>query len=466
MKHIGKRALAMIVAVVLVAAVLSGCGAKTQGYLKNTKLDASESVRLVIAGAWKDCRGMELVAQKFNEVYPNCVVEYEYLQDFTNNFQKRVFSEEDRIDMFISSGAQADEDGNIFTLDLLKYPEELSLADTFPGLVDNAKQLGEDSKEHLYSIPLGGEMRGLYVNTTLLSSLDIAIPQNRTELLEACEKLRDAGYIAMQDNPGTFGQRLLFPYIAHLVYDANASQDRKTVFASCDEAAADILRDPLEFLYRLVAENYYNYKYVEIECQRFLDLSDEGLSRCFLNITGADGEYQKADDIGAVPFMTATNALMSTMDKIKEDYHSDIEYAFILAPVSDEGGYAYMNPSNHIAVNQNSYHLDWTLEFINFLFTEENNKVFAEAFNITPNTTDALEMISKKYHIPVENIGQPADVTFGSYNFYSLIYDSLLNTAKANNPKYMQPDGAMYPFEYYFDGLKDAFRQQRAVLEK
>lgn len=461
MKNTLKHWLTIIVTVALMAAMLSGCGTETKKYQKNTKLDTSENVRLVIVGAWKDCRSLELVAQKFNELYPNCTVEYEYLQDYSNNLKKRVISENDRVDLYISSGIQKDENGNIFSLDLLEYPEQVSLDDTFPGLVDNAKQLDDNLKEHLYSIPFGAVMRGLYVNKTLLSSLGIDIPTNRTELLAACKKLKEAGYIALQDNPATFAQRLLFPYIAHLVYDENAGINNQELLAACGDDAAEILRDPLEFLYGLVAENYYNYKYVEVQGQRFLDLSDEGLCRNFLNIIGTDGNYTKADDLGEVPFMPATNSLMTSMEKIKSDYHSTIEYEFILAPVSDEGGYAYMSPSNNIGVNKNSYHLDWTLEFMNFIFAEENNKIFAESFHITPNTKDALELISKEYNIPVRSIGQPANVTFGSYNFYNLIIGSLVTTAKANNPKYMQADGTMYPFEYYFNGLKEAFNKQR-----
>lgn len=454
-----RRWIALTAALLMAVSCLCGCGAGGSRYQKNTALDTSEEVHLTIAGSWTSQPGMDLVAAKFHEAYPNCTVEYEYLQDYSENLAKRVASEDDRVDIFTTGNILPDSENRAFALDLAAYQEELPLTDTLQGLTDNYQFVDADGTQHRYAVPLGGEMRGLYVNTTLLSSLGIETPTNRTELLSACAKLKEAGYIALQDNPGTFGQRLLFPYIANLAAGASTS------VAACDESAAEVFRDPLEFLYNLTVENYYNYKYVETECERFIDLSNEGVARSFLNITGSDGNYEKKDDIGEVPFMPASNSIMPTIEKTKENYHSEIEYEFILAPVTEDGGYAYISPSNGLAVNKDSYHPDWALEFLNFFFTAENNKVYAEAANLTPNTTDALEIISKKYDVPVEEIGQPEYVTFDGFNFYNLIVPTFVSASKANNPKYMQSDGTMYPFSYYFDSLKDAFAQQNAAMK-
>ena len=455
-----KRRLALAAALLMAVFFTSGCGAKNSGYQKNAALDVSEKVRLVIAGTWTALPGMDLVAAKFCETYPNCMVEYEYLQDYAENLPKRIASEDDRVDIFTTSNILPDSDNRAYALDLMQCQEKLSLKDTLRGLTDNYRFTDENGTAHQYAVPLGGEMRGLYVNTTLLSSLGIKTPANRTELLDACAKLKQAGYIPLQDNPSTFGQRLLFPYIANLAAEASES------VAALDENAAEAFRDPLEFLYNLTVDNYYNYKYVEIECERFLDLSNEGKSRSFLNIVGSDGNYEKKDDIGEVPFMPAANSLMPVMEKATENYHSKIEYEFILAPVTESGGYAYISPSNGLAVNKDSFHLDWAIEFMNFFFTAENNKLYAKAANLTPNTSDALEIISKEYNVPVEEIGQPELVAFEGFNFYNLIVPTLVTASKANNPKYMREDGTMYPFDYYFDSLKAAFAQQRAAMEE
>lgn len=435
MGNLRRRILAMTVSATLLITTLNSCSLNGYQYKKNTELDTSENVRLVIVGVWTSCPGIESVAKAFTKVYPNCKVEYEYLQDYKDTLPKRLQNEEDCAGLFITPNIQEGSDNMQYAVDLLEYSEQVPLTDTFSGFTDNFKYSDAKGVKHLYSVPLGGEIRGLYVNKTLLDGLDIAIPTCRTEFLSACEKLREAGYIAIQDNPGSFGQRLLFPYIAHLVSRSDETGNIRNSFARCDESAVEVLRDPIEFLYNLTVENYYNYKYVETEMKHFLDLSDEHVAMDFLNVTEIENDYEKLDDLGNIPFMTATDSLMPTIDRVKADYHSAIEYEFILAPVAEEGGYAYLTPLNGIAVNKNTNYLDW-----------------------------ALELISKKYDLPIGSIGQPKDVTFDEFNFYNLIYNTLLITGKANNPKYMQEDGTMYPLEYYMDELKAAFTLQRNAL--
>lgn len=311
-------------------------------------------------------------------------------------------------------------------------------------------------------------MRGIYVNVTFLDSLGLEVPTNSEEFLAACDKIEEAGYIPIQDNPGAFGQRMVFPSMAHTLADSDNKDEVKTTLATCEDGSAEIFKEQLKFLYDLTVENYYNYKYVETEKEFFLDLTDESIARYFLNVKGSEDDYEKVDDVGEIAFMTAANSLKPTIDKVKEDYHSNIEYKFIIAPIAEDGGYAYMSPATGLAINKNSDNIDWSLEFMNFLFTKSNNKEFAEAYNIIPNTKDAIECISKEYGIKEENIAQPADVQF-DYNLFSVVNPILINVTKANNPKYMIDNGdgtyTMYDFDYYMDQLDEAFKQQKAIME-
>ncbi|MDD3335920.1 MAG: extracellular solute-binding protein [Eubacteriales bacterium] len=462
LRRYGKRALALLTSSILLLSIpflMIGCSQKQTGFIKNKALDTKENIVLVVAGSSASMPGIDLIAQGFHEVYPNCAVEYEYLQDYSNTLPKRIASEEDRIDLFVTGNILKDSPNREYAVDLLEHASEVPLTDTLPGLVNNYSFVDDNGTTHLYAVPLGGEMRGLYVNKTLLSTLGLKVPQTRSELLAACQALLSAGYIPLEDNPSTFGHRLLFPYIANL---AGRSLD---VVAACDENAAEVFREPLQFLYDLTSAGYYNYKVVETETGRFIDISNEGMARSFLNITGSDGNYTKKDDIGEVAFMPASDSIMNVIEKVKEDYHSTIEYEFIIAPVTEDGGYAYISPNSGLAVSQHSLHTDWAFEFMRFFFTAENNKIYANAAHITPNTTDASEIINQKYSIPTENIGNPDNVNIGSYNLYGLIVPSLVTTCKGNNPKYCQADGSMYPFETYMDELKAAFAEQRATIE-
>ena len=95
---------------------------------------------------------------------------------------------------------------------------------------------------------------------------------------------------------------------------------------------------------------------------------------------------------------------------------------------------------------------------MNYLFTPENNKLFAEEDHITPNTADAFDQIKEKFDVSEDHISQLGSVTF-NYSFYDNINDTLTEISKANNPKYMIDNGdgtyAMYPLDYYMENLEN-----------
>ena len=131
-------------------------------------------------------------------------------------------------------------------------------------------------------------------------------------------------------------------------------------------------------------------------------------------------------------------SLKTSLDKYKEDFHSDVEYEFILAPVGDEGGFAYMSPSEGIAVNKNGQNVDWALEFLNFLFSRQENSVYAKENSIIPNTKDAETYINKTFNMKGTRVTQLGQVSF-DYVFYNVINKTLVDVSKANAPKYMRP---------------------------
>lgn len=186
--------------------------------------------------------------------------------------------------------------------------------------------------------------------------------------------------------------------------------------------------------------------------------------KSFFNIRETEDGYEKIDDIGEIPFTTGTASQNEIYQKAKEDYHSDIEFQFILAPVSEEGGYAYMSPIPGIALNKNSKNADWALEFLNFFYTAENNELYAKESNIIPNTQDAIEHISDQYDIAQDHICELGQVTF-DYGFYNAITQSLMEISKGNNPKYMRQDAegnaTLYDFTYYMENARNYIVEQR-----
>lgn len=461
-----KRLPALFLALVLAAAPLSGCAAKAavlpagDAATPGAAAPTEAPVTLTVAGKWEESPALEALAASFTQQNPGCRIEYEYLQDYGDSLPKRLSSADSGVDLFITENIQADSALLPYALELYSRSEALDLSGCFDGLIQNFAFKEDGTADKLYAVPLGAELRGMYVNTTLLSSLGLAVPGNRAEFLAACQTLLDAGYIPMQANPGSAAQHFLYPYVANLVAHAADYDGLCARIESRADGIAGEFREPLQFLYTMVEKGYYNYKYVENTYGAFTDGSGEGAARSFFHITGEAGAYQKADDTGLVAFMPQVMSLGNLMEKTKADYHSGIEYTFILSPVGEDGGYAYMSPSSGIAVNRSSAHLDWALRFMNYLFRPENNKTFASLSGITPNTADAFDEIRARFDVPEDRICQLGSVTF-DYNFYKVIADTLQDISKANNPKYMIDNGngtySMYPFEHYMELLTERF---------
>lgn len=222
-----------------------------------------------------------------------------------------------------------------------------------------------------------------------------------------------------------------------------------------------MIREPFEFMYTLIENDYYNYKRSQTEFNLYVDTTDVAYARDFFNICQNGEAWEKKDDVGRVAFMPSAMSIRSTIDKIKDDYHSAIEYVFEPAPIGRDGGFAYLSPAHGIAVNKGSANLEWSERFISFLFAPENNKLFAEQFNIIPNTKEAFDYISSLFSIPGERISHLGQVTF-NYGFYEAVTKTLLDVSKANNPKYMQTgeDGSvsLYPLDYYMNELRESLK--------
>lgn len=457
-RNILSRAAAVSVCVLFACSSLS-CGQPQSGYKKNENLNSAQNATLKLTGPSSSFKSMESVIASFSAIYPNCTIEYEYVQDYDKSMTTRLEQNND-VDLFITNNITASSPFLPYALELKSQSDKLSLADTYEGLIKNFTLSG--SQSGLYAIPLGGEVRGLYVNTTLLSSLGLTVPKNYQEWMTSCSELKKAGYIPLQGNPGSFAQLLLYPCICNIIANADDYSSVYNKVDQCQPGVSELFREPLSRLYDIVKNGYYNYKYVETNYGAFADMTNETTAKSFLNIadTGS-GETEKKDNLSQVAYMPGTMSFKSYLDKVKDDYHSSVNYQFILTPSGDDGGFAYLSPSEGIAVNKNSSNTAWALEFLNYLFSKNVNKSFAEEQNIIPNTSDALDSIKSIFKTDGKHICQLGQVSF-RYVFYDVMKGTLTDISKGNNPKYMKEDGTMYDLEYYMQKLEDSFSENRS----
>lgn len=420
---------------------------------------ATENVTIRIAGDMSEFKAIENMAAQFSKENPGYTVEYEYLQNYAESLPKRLTEDEDSIDLFITSNIQAESENLSFALELYSAGDALDLSETFPGLIKNFEYHGNTEKAEIYSLPLGAEIRGMFVNKTLLASLGLEVPENREELLNTCKVLLENGYTPLQGNPGKFAQTLLYPYICNGIANAENYDEIYNTVNKHETGVSEIFRDPMNLMYECMSNNYYNYKYIENKYNIFLDPSVDMYTRSFFNISEDD---EKIDDLGIAAFMPAQMSMQNDMAKAKEDYHSEIDYEFILSPVGEDGGYAYMSPSEAIAVNKNSGKTDAAIKFLSYIMKAENNEKLCSDMGLIPNTENALEIMGEKFDVPADRMAQLGQVTF-DYDFYEVINSTLVDISKGNNPKYMKEksDGSyeLYDFEHYMEGLESSFAE-------
>jgi raffinose/stachyose/melibiose transport system substrate-binding protein len=452
-----RKKAAVLLCMGVLLSVLSACGTKKSSYQRNKGLSA-DRVTLKLTGMTPSFKAMEKAIASFNKIYPNCSVEYEYIQDYDNSMKTRL-QNNDNVDLFITNNITSTSAFLPYAMELKSQKDRLNLDSTYDGLIRNFTIPGNNGG--LYALPLGGEVRGVYVNVTLLNSLGLSVPSGYAEWMDCCGKLKAAGYIPLQGNPGLFGQQLMYPYVCSLIANADDYQAVYNEVNKCRPGVSERFREPMKRLYDMVANGYYNYKSVETQYRAFMDGTDETAARSFLNIESApDGSGQKKDDLGTAAFMPGTMSFKSYLDKMRDDYHSKIEYRFILAPVGDDGGYVYLSPAEGIAVNKNSSRAEWALEFLNYLFSKDANKAFAADRNIIPNTPDALDIISSQFKVGSGHVCQLGQVSF-DYVFYNVMKEALTEVSKGNNPKYMKSDGTMYDLDHYMSNLENAFAAKR-----
>ncbi|NLW71131.1 MAG: carbohydrate ABC transporter substrate-binding protein [Eubacteriaceae bacterium] len=443
--------------------------------------EAQPDITLRVTGNYTDCPALEWAAEEFKKQYPNCTVVYEYLQgDYAEILGKRLTSEgDDRVDLFISPvNIQAGSAYDGYAMELMGI-EELNLNDTFKSLIDNYMYLESDGSPatKLYSIPLGAQMRGLFVNVSLLKQVGIQkVPANQQELLDACEVLKQAGYVPFQGDPSVFTQHLLYPWICNIIANAEDYESAYKMVNERDPKATELFREVFEFMYTLIENDYYNYNYSQKTDKLCTDGSVAIYARSLLNITevkDASGEptgtFEKQEGNGKVAFLPYAISMKPTVDKMKADYHSEIEYVFVPAPVGKDGGFVYISPADSIAINSNTEKGEWAVKFLNFLFTPENNEKFAEIFAIVPNTKDAVSYLTKIYNVPANHVSELGQATF-KWSFYRTLTRSsskidetraLPAISRGNHPDWVNPaTGKLYPFEHYWEQFQKEFVEQ------
>ncbi len=450
-----KTTFRLLTATLLMVALLiafTGCTPQEKSsYTPIPGLDTGKQVTLKIVIPNETDRALTLLANDFMAKYPNVNVTLEYMENYSDNAIRLM--QEGEVDIILLRDItykelENDDGSKAMTSDYFYdfYADaEVDLSDTNPLITGNYTHTRTDENgdaiTYLYAVPLGGEVRGLFVNKTLLASLGLTVPANYPELLRCCEALRDAGYTPIQGNPSTAAVSLAIPTAARAVANDAASLE---IMRSASPGVSALFEDSMSKLYELASLRYYDYKAIEENEGQFKASGEYGQSMSFLGLSSDPDTFvvsTPANNSGTVAFFPYLSSASATIKLLIEQYKLDTEFEFVPAPLNNEGekSAVYLTPYYGLCANKNSDNLIWIREFFNFVFDEENNLRYAENAQLAPNVANAIQMIADQYGVDAEK-----DCIFcgtirfsDAYNGYSPLSSGMVDVFKCSAPKYM-----------------------------
>lgn len=349
----------------LLGVQMTGCGTtKEAGNTKEEEtqkfvpsLDTKKEVSLEIAGYMGNFEALDQVVNDFNRYYPNVTVSYEQ-----NNGNELVnyLNNNEYVDIFMTSDSNVrnkDDEASYacdYCLDLSK--EDLNTDAINPKLLEECVVDGK-----LTRIPLAKLLCGMVVNETLLQKEGLEIPQTYDEFLSVCKALKEKGYTPVQGSRFHASSDLVLPMaMATIANDGSLKQQ----INAADGSSTDKLKGIFERLDELYTNGYMD---ADVNATYPDDNYDEAILKFF------DGD---------VPFWVCNTESVSGMKKREsksEAFTADpFTYKFMYAPLSDQGAYDYEEPWYGFSVSRNSDNVDYAVEFLQFLMTEEELNKLAE----------------------------------------------------------------------------------------
>ena len=171
---------------------LSGCKKKLNDDAFIPYLDTLEKCKIQIVGRYKNFEALEAEFDRFNEYYPNVELSYTYLDNYKGTIATALAGE-DAPDIFMTFP---------WMLDKTSYDPLLENAENLADSKATGIELSAVNKKLLFymddgslpMVPVLTAAHGMLVNEDLFKKEGIKIPQTWTQLLDACQKFKEAGY--------------------------------------------------------------------------------------------------------------------------------------------------------------------------------------------------------------------------------------------------------------------------------
>ena len=347
------------------------------------RLDTKTKCKIEIAGRYQNFEALEAEFDRFNEFYPNVELSYTYL----DNYKKS-----------ITTALASQNPPDIFTtfpwmLDKTNYNTLLENAENFADSKSTGIELSAVNQKLLFpladgSIPMVPVLcaaSGMLVNEDLFKKEKIQIPTTMPQLIDACQKFKNAGYkspILSDNSEITIMASLIYPYFTKEIMN---NADAISKLNRLEPEAGEYMRTSLELV-----ESFRNYGFMDLEeCSKIKDRYSAVIMRFF------EGE---------VPMMLASADVVSGTKKreaLSEPFSKNpFKYSFYSVPVMENRGAVLQVPSVEFSVNKNGKNLEMANEFMRFLLrTEELNNLAKIKRLITCSTVYSFDDV----YAPLEN---------------------------------------------------------------
>jgi multiple sugar transport system substrate-binding protein len=340
----------------VVMLLLQGCDSQKKEEGFTPKYDKDTEFSLTVAGSYSNFESLEAEFERFYEYYPNASLEYVTMDDYKNVIPSALVSSEPP-DIFTTNGSMIGDEKYDAMFESSEVFSDPSVDIDYSCIRDSLIRTTDSGD--VVMLPIFTTSYGMLVNMDIFEKEGLKVPNNFSELMDVCTKLKDAGYESPVMGTDRFSGSGLFNCFVYPMYAYNVinNSDKVDALNNLEPSSGEMMRPALERLYEFVNSGCIDVA----KCQEEItDEYDSVIMRFFE---------------GDVPMMLATGDVVSGTAKreSKSDAFSanPFKYRFFTAPAGDDGGYFINSISICFSVNKNSENLDMANEFMRFLISKK-----------------------------------------------------------------------------------------------
>lgn len=362
------------------AVSLLTCGSTSEKSAKfKPSLPTDTTCSIKVVGSYSNFESLESEFERFYEYYPNVSLNYVYLDDYDNTITSALVSDE-APDIYVTATWMLDDSKMKPVFDSAEILSDPSLNINLDCIRKGARWTLENGD--VIMLPIFTRSYGMLVNMDIFEKNGLEVPENYSELVDACDRLKAAGYETpiMGANVTTVAgmyYAFAFPFFCDNVIN---NPDSVEALNSMDPSAGEMMRPALEMIQTFVDEGYLNPALCSEEIE---DDYNAVIMRFFE---------------GDVPMMLGSGDMVSgtlKRESKSEAFQAEpFNYRFFVVPIGEDGGYFLDSVNLFFSVNKNSSNLDMTNEFIRFLMREkELGNMAAIKRLITPTNDFSLDEV-------------------------------------------------------------------------